>query len=223
MTKANAQKVAANQNKEDSGKLVMSLPDGMTNNEAMAAIAVNPSVQAAFTIRKFENEGIDLSCTVRALQKQIEAVQGGDMKHAESLLVSQANTLSEIFNNLARRSHDNMIAGYGEAAERYMKLALRAQNQCKATVEALSAIKNPPVIYAKQANFANGPQQVNNGAMTPSEPMAKDVTHTQGTTIEQNKLSGDNYGILPDTRASQAASRINQEVEAVGKIYRAED
>ena len=30
------------------------------------------------------------------------------------------------------------------------------------TLETLSNIKNPPVIYARQANFANGPQQVNN-------------------------------------------------------------
>ena len=38
-----------------------------------------------------------------------------------------------------------------------MKLALKAQNQCRMTLETLAAIKNPPVIYARQANFANGP------------------------------------------------------------------
>lgn len=27
-------------------------------------------------------------------------------------------------------------------------------------------IKNPPIVIAKQANIANGPQQVNNGAIT---------------------------------------------------------
>ena len=46
-----------------------------------------------------------------------------------------------------------------------MKLALKAQNQCRMTLETLAAIKNPPVIYARQANFANGPQQVNNGVI----------------------------------------------------------
>jgi hypothetical protein len=49
------------------------------------------------------------------------------------------------------------------AAESYFKMALKAQNQCRMTLETLSNIKNPPVVYAKQANIANGPQQVNNG------------------------------------------------------------
>jgi hypothetical protein len=39
----------------------------------------------------------------------------------------------------------------------------KAQNQCRMTLETLSTIKNPPVVYAKQANIAHGPQQVNNG------------------------------------------------------------
>lgn len=45
-----------------------------------------------------------------------------------------------------------------------MKLALRAQNQCRATLQTLSELKNPrPVAFVKQANISNGPQQVNNG------------------------------------------------------------
>jgi hypothetical protein len=43
-----------------------------------------------------------------------------------------------------------------------MRLALKAQSQCRATLEALANIKNPPVVIARQANFAAGPQQVNN-------------------------------------------------------------
>jgi hypothetical protein len=30
------------------------------------------------------------------------------------------------------------------------------------TLESLATIKNPPVVYARQANIAHGPQQVNN-------------------------------------------------------------
>jgi hypothetical protein len=41
-------------------------------------------------------------------------------------------------------------------------MALRAQSQCRATLETLATVKNPPVVFAKQANIANGPQQVNN-------------------------------------------------------------
>lgn len=196
---------------------------GQTREQLVATVTRAPEYLAGATIHAFEGGSGDLHSTIKELQGQTVLIHGGNMKRPESLLAAQAHTLDTLFNTLAQRSCSNMNSGYGEAAERYMRLALRAQNQCRTTIETLSAIKNPPVIYAKQANFANGPQQVNNGVMTPSDQMAQDVTHTQGTTIEQNKLSGDSYGILPDTRASQAASRINQEVEAVGEIHRAKN
>ena len=40
-----------------------------------------------------------------------------------------------------------------------MRMALKAQNQCRMTLETLATIKNPPVVFAKQANTAQGPQQ----------------------------------------------------------------
>ena len=45
----------------------------------------------------------------------------------------------------------------------YLRLALKAQAQSRATAEALAAIKQGPVVIARQANIAHGPQQVNNG------------------------------------------------------------
>jgi hypothetical protein len=66
-----------------------------------------------------------------------------------------------IFASLARRAQMNM-GEYMNAVDRYMRLALKAQGQCRATLETLAAIKNPPVVFAKQANIAQGPQQVNN-------------------------------------------------------------
>jgi hypothetical protein len=85
------------------------------------------------------------------------------------MLAIQAHTLDTIFNELARRSSANMVEGYGEAAERYMRLALKAQSQCRTTIEALAEMKNPkPVAFVQQANIASGPQQVNNGISTPT-------------------------------------------------------
>ena len=42
-----------------------------------------------------------------------------------------------------------------------MRLALKAQAQARSTAEALALLKNP-MPYIRQANIANGPQQVNN-------------------------------------------------------------
>jgi len=49
--------------------------------------------------------------------------------------------------------------------EVHMRLALEAQNQCRMTLETLATIKNPPTVFARQANIAHRPQQVNNAMM----------------------------------------------------------
>jgi hypothetical protein len=54
--------------------------------------------------------------------------------------------------------------------ENYMRMAMRAQNQCRMTLETLATIKNPPVVFAKQANINNGGQkQVNKPDRTAAE------------------------------------------------------
>ena len=39
----------------------------------------------------------------------------------------------------------------------------QAHAQCCRTLEVLSAMKNPPLVLARQANVTTGPQQINNG------------------------------------------------------------
>ena len=80
------------------------------------------------------------------------------------MLVAQAHTLDAVFHETLRRSSNHMTAGYLETAERYIKLGLKAQAQCRATLETLAKIKTPPTLFAQQANIAHGPQQVNNTA-----------------------------------------------------------
>jgi hypothetical protein len=93
-----------------------------------------------------------------------------------------------------------------------MRIALRAQSQCRATLETLAAIKNPPIVYARQANITSGPQQVNNGV----------PAQAGENQIAQSKLSGAGNELLPHTRTSQPESRVNQTVEALGEKHRAE-
>ena len=105
---------------------------------------------------------LDQSAIVDGIIEKSKAVISGDMSSSERMLVAQATTLNAICVDLFVRAHSN-LGEYIGAAETFMKLALKAQNQCRMTLETLAAIKNPPVVYARQANFANGPQQVNNG------------------------------------------------------------
>jgi hypothetical protein len=73
--------------------------------------------------------------------------------------------LDTLFNTLLRRAMD--MKGLHDY-EMCMKIALKAQAQSRMTWETLSEIKNPrqAVAFVKQANIANGPQQINTGSMT---------------------------------------------------------
>lgn len=84
------------------------------------------------------------------------------------MLTIQAHTPDAIFNNLAKRA---INVDYMDNLDRYLKPALRAQSQCRATWEALATIKNPLIMgYVGQANIPHGPQQVNNPGTERCEP-----------------------------------------------------
>ena len=101
---------------------------------------------------------------------------------------------------------------YFEAGERYFKMAMKAQNQCRMTLETLSTIKNPPVVYAKQANIAHGPQQVNNGT---------GPSRTEENRNSPSKLLEQSNEIPVDTGTPGAAGGSNSQMEAMGEIERA--
>ena len=180
------------------------------SDDATARTITRPEVNAAVTIQKLTGDNHEVNALVRELSAQVAAVNDGDLKRAEGMLVSQTQTLDELFNSLARRAHANMVEGYLSATETYLRLALKAQSQCRATLETLVQVKNPPVIYARQANIANGPQQVNNDSLS----------RTREIKNQPNKLSGDSNELLSDIGASAFTGGIDTPMETVGAIDR---
>ena len=131
-------------------------------------LVLSPTIQSAIGIQawgKFAGE-VDLAELLKNLREQVQKVQGGDMRPVEAMLYGQAVTLETIFTSLARRATSQE---YLKQFQAYLGLALKAQAQCRATLEALAEIKNPrPVAFVKQANISGGHQQVNNG-MQPAQ------------------------------------------------------
>lgn len=128
-------------------------------------LAVNPALMGAVVVQQFGKSHIgplEIGETLEAVMETSRKVRKGDMAGPEAMLVSQASALNSIFTELARRAGVNM-GEYMGAMESYMRLALKAQAQCRATIETLAEMKNPRLVIARQANIANGPQQVNNG------------------------------------------------------------
>ncbi|MDI6745972.1 MAG: hypothetical protein QMD17_02395 [Rhodocyclaceae bacterium] len=152
-------------------------------------------------------ENIDTPTMLETLRDQAAAVQGGDLTHAEAMLINQASALQALFVRLSEKA---MQQEHMPNLEGFMRMALRSQSQCRATLETLAAIKNPPVIYAKQVNQTTGPQQINNG--TPLQ-----ARRNENEPIEQARAGA----LLPDTGASSIDGRISVPLEAVGEIDRA--
>lgn len=202
--------------KQENKQLVLEAEPGESEAQAIARTVLRPCVQAAVTLKTFGEKfgDLDLQGLIRMLSDQTLAVHEKNLGRGESMLVAQAHTLDAIFNNLAQRAAANAGKGYLAATDTYLKMALRAQSQCRATWEAVSAIQNPPVAgYVQQANIAHGPQQVNNAPADPGQS-----SRARKTRKQQNKLLEEKDGQRLDTRTTRAASQKDSAVAAVGEI-----
>lgn len=180
--------------------------------KAMTLFALNPNHNAAAVVRAFSQDTFGESNPLVAaaeLERLCADVNGGDTNRMEAMLLSQAVSLEVIFAALARRGSQQENMRHFES---FLKLALRAQSQARATLEALAAIKNPPMVFAKQANIAHGRQQVNNGI--PMPPRAEQIES------KPNELLEYGYGERMDGRAAGTASGSDQTLAAVEVINR---
>lgn len=192
---------------------------GESHEYLLARVAASPHASAATTVTRYSEADwgeLDLTTLVDVLKEQANTIKDGDLSNIEAMLASQATALNVMFAELARRAAINM-GEYMGAAETYLKLALRAQSQCRATLETLAAIKNPPIVFAKQANIAQGHQQVNNGNF---ETSTRPPAHARETENQPNKLLEHDHGEWLDTGATATAGGSDPAMEAVGAIYR---
>jgi hypothetical protein len=201
-----ANKSKAQAAKRDPTTLTVQVKPDETQAASLARAALRPSVQGAITVKEYTKGlgDLDLAGLVDELSDQAKTANDGNPKRAEGMLMVQAHTLDAIFNHLARRA---INAQYMNQLEPYLRLALKAQSQCRATLETLNTIKNPPQLaWIKQQNVAVN-QQVNNGTGDPSRARESEIS--------ANEL----LEVLPhewlDTRTASTASRINSQLETV--------
>lgn len=140
-------------------------------------------------------------------------VAGGDLSDVERILTAQIVALNAAFTGSMQQSR---AATTLEGRESYMRLALRSQSQCRATAETIATMKMPPV-FAKQANFASGPQQVNNGDVSRDGRGSR----ARVTVIPQNKLlASGSTNERVDRRTSRTSAGRDSVVEAVAALDR---
>ena len=102
------------------------------------------------------------------------------MQPIEAMLIGQAQALQTMFVYLGKQAVEKTSLPQYTA---FMNMALKAQAQSRATIQALIELKYPKqATFVKQANIANGNQQVNNASSTHAH--AKENQHSQNELLE---------------------------------------
>ena len=179
--------------------------------------ATDPAFAAGNVIcsTKRDLDSIDVAEIFSELKAQAAAIQAGDLSLFDAMLVNQAVALQSLFADLAVKASGTKSP---EHCEMQLKLALRAQNQSRATIQTLLESRNPRVFIANQANVSNGPQQVNN-------QLAHAGAHVKAS-IAQIELSPNleqSYGLCANDRTPIAAIAANTRHTAVETLDRAEE
>lgn len=185
--------------------------------DKVANFMLEPEVQTAMVAKQYFNitgigRYVDEGQIIKRHQLRIEEVKNGDLSGLEEMLVTQSLLLNNIFVEMASHAGSNKDE-YLKATQTYMNMALKAQSQCRCTVEAINEIKNPKsVTITKQANIADQ-QIVNNGNMNTGARAEKNAN-------ESNELLSEVKHEKVDTRGATSPKRVNQTVEAVGTVNR---
>ncbi len=165
---------------------------GKSDQRKMAEVQLSPTILNTVTTQCLTKSiigEVDLTEAVDVMKEKSDKIIAGDLSELESTLSAQVVSLNAIFTTLARRSTN---CEYLNQMETNLRLALKAQAQCARTVEVLAAMKNPPIVFAKQANIAHGHQQVNNGVQP--------ATHAGKNINSSNELLSENSNATLDTR-----------------------
>jgi hypothetical protein len=159
---------------------------GRTEEEKRANIALAPEFKAAVTAQAYAPliGETDLAAVLKRLGEMSTGSVKDNARDLEYMLTSQAIALDSIFNRLAIQAHAS-IGKHPKVVDVYLRLALKAQSQCRATAETLANLKSPRQ-YISQTNVATA-LQVN---------IERDIHHVDAKTAGIHAASDSNLEAL---------------------------
>jgi hypothetical protein len=182
-----------------------------------SALRVVVAAERSTSVGKTVTDAGAWSGLTDALETCSQMLRQNDLTHVEDMLMGQAVGLQALFVRLTEgaMAAETTITNY----DLKLRYALRAQSQCRATLETLATIKNPPMLFARQANVSSGPQQINNGPVTHrSTP-----SHARENENGQSELSGEGIELPQDTGTPALACRADTPLASMGEIDRTSD
>ena len=192
------------------------LEDSISRGEQIANIVLSPTVGAGELIQKISSSNdLEFTEAVRHLNRSIARIGKGNYSDLDAMLFGQAKVLNDLFMDLAKTS----LSAPMPYKRDYYTMAMKAQNQSRATMATLIKSKQEPAkaTFIKQANITSGNQQVNNGEVFSEKKSGSISTHSKAP---QSKLLKDQShgGTYLDNRTEGKAEAGYQGVEAMGKI-----
>jgi hypothetical protein len=181
---------------------------------------LNSAVLIADYIGGLYGKDVSLTDWMVGLNESVNTLQANDLSSVEAMLAGQMMALDAIFANLARQALNTNLM---PQIETFTRLALKAQNQSRATAQTLAIIKNPKqTVFMKQANISNGPQQVNNNfSQQENSGQGSPSTSPKNFKTDKNELLNAHEEIdRLDTGKARPSSRDDQKMETVGEGYR---
>lgn len=155
------------------------------------------------------------------IEAEAHRAGGPDLSLASHLLTAQAITLDSMFTELGRCAALN-LSDYPHAADRYARLALKAQAHCRATLEALAKLHQPREQTVRHVHVNDGGQaivaeQVHHHATGGRNDVSAEQSHATASTGSGTKMlgqdaggdalpvpSGEGAAAMPDARRNQS-------------------
>lgn len=186
------------------------------NPRDLAQPSLEPNIKGAVTVQQYSRAygELDLTGLSYELVRQAQAVVDGDLTRAEGMPMIQAQSLDAIYKNLAQRA---INAEYMNNLDRYLRLGLKAQAQCRTTLQTLVEVKYPKqATFIRQANIAEQ-QQINNATNPQAEPRAREISPNKTNELLEDQ-SYEPQGIRMGSRAPITIGCNDSELAPMGDL-----
>lgn len=153
-------------NGEPARAVTIEAQKGESEAETMARAMVGPFLRHGVVANSLSQKMVgklpgepQLDDFGRAIKAKADTACKGDMTMASEMLTAQALSLDAMFTELTRRAVVN-FGDYPLAAERYARLAFKAQANCRASLEALAKLHQPREQTVRHVHVNEGGQAV---------------------------------------------------------------
>jgi hypothetical protein len=137
-----------------------------TKDQATARVLLEPAVRHGLTSSAFAAKALGNSTDLPGITDYAgfvaaagEKAENGDLAIASRMLAAQAITLDSMFTEFARRAALNM-GQYVDATDRFGRLAMKAQSNCRSTLEALAKLHQPREQTVRHVHVNEGGQAI---------------------------------------------------------------